>query len=69
MANPNVIAKAIIGSVIAGAGEVNLALADNVITGAEWAKIVGVIITVFAAIWAVPNATPTPVSNSPLEKG
>jgi len=58
----NAYAKAIVGSVIAGLGSLQLALMDAVISGAEWVTVASVTLAAFALVWAVPNAsTPEPV--------
>lgn len=53
---PNVIAKALIGAVVAGLGALQVAMGDGTITGAEWVQVASVTVAALALIWGVPNA-------------
>jgi hypothetical protein len=46
--------KAIFGAVIAAAGVAELALADDVITYAEWLRVGSTLLATYGAVWGVP---------------
>lgn len=49
-------AKAILGAVAAGLGTLQIALADESVTAAEWGSAVVAALLTLAAVWGVPNA-------------
>ncbi len=56
----NTYAKAIVGASVAGLGALQIAAADNVITGPEWIKVASVTVAALALIWGVPNQPAPP---------
>jgi hypothetical protein len=52
------VAKAIAAAVLAGYSLFDLAQADDVITGTEWARIAVAVVVSGLVTWAVPNAKP-----------
>lgn len=50
------IAKAIVAAVTAGAGAYGVAVADGIVTAAEWATIAVTTLTALGLVWGVPNA-------------
>lgn len=53
-------AKAIVGTIIAGLGSVEVALNDGVITGVEWIQIASAIVAAAGLIWGVTNTPSEP---------
>lgn len=50
------IAKALVGSALAGLGALATALEDGAITGQEWVTIAVATVAALGLVWAVPNA-------------
>lgn len=53
----NKYAKAIVGCLVAAGGAAVTAMADDVITTAEWVTIALAGLTALGVVWAVPNKT------------
>lgn len=48
--------KAIVGGILAGLGVLGTALVDDVVTAAEWVGVAVATLTVFSAVFGIPNA-------------
>lgn len=53
-------AKAIIGAIVAGAGSLQLALADEVVTNTEWIKVASAFLVALGLVWGVQNTPAAP---------
>lgn len=53
---PQEYAKAIVGGVLAGLAVLGTALADDVVSAAEWVNVAVATLTVFAGVFGLPNA-------------
>lgn len=53
---PQEYAKAIVGGILAGLAVLGTALADDVVTAAEWVNVAVATLTVFAGVFGLPNA-------------
>lgn len=49
-------AKAIVGGILAGLGVLGTALVDDVVTYSEWVGVTVATLTVFSAVFGIPNA-------------
>jgi len=49
-------AKAIVGGILAGLGVLGTALTDEVVTSSEWVGVAVATLTVFSAVFGLPNA-------------
>lgn len=49
-------AKAIVGGILAGLGVLGTALTDDVVTASEWVGVAVATLTVFSAVFGIPNA-------------
>lgn len=49
-------AKAIVGAIVAGAGSLQVALADNVVTTTEWIQVGTTVVVALGLVWGVQNA-------------
>lgn len=52
-------AKAAVGAAIAGLGALGTALTDGHVTGVEWVAVAIATLTALAAVWRIPNHTPS----------
>jgi hypothetical protein len=55
--NPLEYAKAIVGGILAGLGVLGTALVDDVVTSSEWVGVAVATLTVFSAVFGIPNAS------------
>ena len=53
---PTEYAKAIVGGILAGLGVLGTALTDDVVTASEWVGVAVATLTVFSAVFGIPNA-------------
>jgi hypothetical protein len=53
--SPLPIAKAIVGSAVAGLGSLAVAIQDDKVTPGEWVTVALAALTALAAVWGVPN--------------
>lgn len=60
MANPNVIAKAIVSALVAGLGTLQVAAADGGISAIDVIQIVTATVAAFGFVWGIPNTVPQP---------
>jgi hypothetical protein len=54
-------AKAVVGALVAGAGALQVALADNVVTTTEWIQIGSATVAALGLVWGVQNSSPVAV--------
>jgi hypothetical protein len=60
-------AKCITAAIVAGYGTYQVAMADGVITQAEWVQIVLAVLASLSVVWGIPNAlAKTPVASAPM---
>lgn len=48
--------KAIVGGILAGLAQLGAALLDDVVTASEWVGVAVATLTVFSAVFGIPNA-------------
>ena len=53
-------AKAVVGALVAGAGSLQVALADNVVTTVEWIQVASATVLALGLVWGVQNAPSAP---------
>jgi len=58
----NEVAKSLTAALIAGAGALQTAATDGLVTTAEWVYVATVTILALGIVWAVPNTTTAPIA-------